>query len=233
MEKLDWKTKKFTNKQLAELSVNALIDIFRYLNDKDIRFYNFKLEKTGEIEVKSKTPKYVSVKNSNGSFTCKVIKPGETYITNKYDKVKSYTYSSGPLDTSKVFNYKGIHSIEISSKVNFSLGWSCNSKIQFNFKISLWQLLYIHYKKEVIDNLEFFLDKLPKSRRKKLFKIVYIYQQMDKDEKCFQKIFTKFSKIFNLTLQSTSNYKFDGFEKTISVIDNRNRRINNLLRKRK
>ena len=57
---------------------------------------------------------------------------------------------------------------------------------------------------------------------------------MDKNERCYQKIFTKFSNVLNLSLNILGKkYKFDGFEKTISVVENRNRRINNLLRKRK
>jgi hypothetical protein len=57
---------------------------------------------------------------------------------------------------------------------------------------------------------------------------------MDKNEKCYQKIFSKFSNLFNLSLNTHGKkYNFSGFEKTISTIEIRNRRINNLLRKRK
>jgi hypothetical protein len=106
--------------------------------------------------------------------------------------------------------------------------------IQYSIKISKWQLSNSYYINEIIDNLEMFIEKLPKQTKKKLFKIVYVYQKMIKTETCYQKIFTKLSKIFNLTLKShSSKYKFDGFEKTISVVEHRNRRINNLLRKRK
>lgn len=234
VEKLDWRTKKFTNRQLAELSVDALHNITKYLNKDDFRFYNLRLEKTGEIEVTSNKPKYVSVKNSNGSFSCKTIKPGETYTTSKYDWIKTYTYSAKELDTSKVFNYKRVDSIEISSSHKFSIGWSCNSTIQYSIKISKWQLFSEYYCQEVIDNLELFIEKLPKQAKKKIFKIVYIYQKMDKNERCYQKIFSKFSKVLNLSLNThNKKFKFSGFEKTISTIENRNRRINNLLRKRK
>ena len=193
-----------------------------------------KLEKTGEIEVISTKPKYVMVKNPSGSFSSKTIKPGETYTTNKYDWIKSYTYSADQLDTTKAFNFDKVDTIEISSTLKFSIGWSCKSSIQYSFNMSMWQLLSNYYINEIIDNLEMFIEKLPKQTKKKLFKIVYIYQRMIKTETCYQKIFTKFSKIFNLTLKShSSKYKFDGFEKTISVVEHRNRRINNLLRKRK
>ena len=219
---------------MAELSVDALHNITKYLNNDDFRFYNLRLEKTGEIEVTSNKPKYVSVKNSNGSFSCKTIKPGETYTTSKYDWIKTYTYSAKELDTSKVFNYKRVDSIEISSSHKFSIGWSCNSTIQYSIKISKWQLFSGYYTKEVIDNLELFISKLPKQTKKKLFKIVYIYQKMDKNERCYQKIFSRFSKVLNLSLNThNKKFKFSGFEKTISTIENRNRRINNLLRKRR
>ena len=96
------------------------------------------------------------------------------------------------------------------------------------------QLSNSYYIKEVIDNLELFIEKLPKNAKKKIFKIVYIYQKIDKNERCYQKIFSKFSNFLNLSLNILGKkYKFDGFEKTISVVENRNRRINNLLRKRK
>ena len=138
------------------------------------------------------------------------------------------------LDTSKVFNYQRVDSIEISSSHKFSVGWSCSSSIQYSIKISKCQLSNSYYIKEVIDNLELFIEKLPKQAKKKIFKIVYIYQKMDKNERCYQKIFTKFSNVLNLSLNILGKkYKFDGFEKTISVVENRNRRINNLLRKRK
>ena len=234
VEKLDWRTKKFTNRQLAELSVDALRNITNHLNKDDFRFYNLRLENTGEIEVTSNKPKYICVKNANGSFTSKTIKPGETYLTTKYDWIKTYTYSAKELDSSKVFNYKRVDSIEISSSHKFSIGWSCSSAIQYSIKISKWQLSNSYYIKEVIDNLELFIEKLPKQAKKKIFKIVYIYQKMDKNERCYQKIFSKFSNVLNLSLNTLGKkYKFDGFEKTISVVENRNRRINNLLRKRK
>ena len=234
VEKLDWKTKKFTNRQLAELSVDALHNITNYLNKDDFRFYILRLENTGEIEVTSNKPKYICVKNANGSFTSKTIKPGETYLTTKYDWIKTYTYSAKELDSSKVFNYKRVDSIEISSSHKFSIGWSCSSSIQYSIKISKWQLSNSYYIKEVIDNLELFIEKLPKQAKKKIFKIVYIYQKMDKNERCYQQIFSKFSKVLNLSLNThNKKFKFSGFEKTISTIENRNRRINNLLRKRK
>ena len=234
VEKLDWKTKKFTNRQLAELSVDALHNITRYLNEDDFRFYNLRLENTGEIEVISNKPKYICVKNANGSFTSKTIKPGETYLTTKYDWVKTYTYSAKELDSSKVFNYRKVDNIEISSSHKFSIGWSCSSMIQYSIKISKWQLSNSYYINEIIDNLEMFIEKLPKQTKKKLFKIVYVYQKMVKNERCYQKIFSKFSNVLNLSFNIHSKkFKFDGFEKTISTIENRNRRINNLLRKRK
>lgn len=219
---------------MAELSVDALQNITKYLNKDDFRFYTLRLEKTGEIEVTSNKPKYVSVKNSNGSFSYKTIKPGETYTTSKYDWIKTYTYSAKELDSSKVFNYQRVDSIEISSSHKFSVGWSCSSTIQYSIKISKWQLFSEYYCQEVIDNLELFIEKLPKQVKKKIFKIVYIYQKIDKNERCYQKIFSKFSNVLNLSLNIHSKkYKFSGFEKTISTIENRNRRINNLLRKRK
>lgn len=236
VEKLDWKTKKFTNRQLAELSIDALHNIFEYLNNEDIRFYNLKLEKTGEIEVTSTVKKYVWTQDLNkpGGFSYKTINPGEKYMVNKYDWIKSYTYSANQLDSEKAFSYKKVDSIEISSSHKFSVGWSCSSSIQYSIKISKWQLSNSYYIKEVIDNLELFIEKLPKQAKKKIFKIVYIYQKMDKNERCYQKIFSKFSNLFNLSLNTHGKkYNFSGFEKTISTIEIRNRRINNLLRKRK
>lgn len=234
VEKLDWKTKKFTNRQLAELSIDALNNIFKHLNNDDFRFYNLRLEKTGEIEVTSTVTKYIGVPNKSGGFSCKVINPGEKYMTSKYDWVKSYTYSANQLDSEKAFSYKKVDSIEISSSSSFKVGWSCSSKIEYTFSISKWQLSSNYYRDEMIDNLETFIDKLPKQTKKRLFKVIYIYQNMDKNEKCFQRIFSKFSNLFNLTLKShPKKFKFDGFEKTISTIEIRNRRINNLLRKRK
>jgi len=87
----------------------------------------------------------------------------------------------------------------------------------------------------MIDNLEMFLDKLPKQTRKRLFKIAYISQRLRGLESHNDRIFKLLSRQFNLTLvgTGTSNFKFDGFEKTISTVENRNRKINNLLRKRK
>jgi hypothetical protein len=100
--------------------------------------------------------------------------------------------------------------------------------------MSKWQLSNSYYINEIIDNLELFIEKLPKQAKKKIFKIVYIYQKMDKNERCYQQIFSKFSKVLNLSLNThNKKFKFSGFEKTISTIENRNRRINNLLRKRK
>jgi len=100
--------------------------------------------------------------------------------------------------------------------------------------MSMWQLTYNHYRSEIIDNLEMFLDKLPKQTKKQLFKIAYISQQMFGMEKHNERIFKLLSRQFNLTMKAhTQSFKFDGFEKTISTIENRNRKINNLLRKRK
>lgn len=233
-EKLDWKTKKFTNKQLAELLINAIKNIFVDFKANEYRFYNRTLVKTGETEVTYKYPRYsYDYCNKTKRHKTTLIKPGEPYLRDKYDWVKSYTYSAEKADNSKAFHYDKINTIELSSKLNFSVGWGSSSHIQYTFKMSKWQLTSSYYRSEMIDNLEMFLDKLPKQTKKQLFKIAYISQQMLGSEKHNERIFKLLSRQFNLTLNATHNFKFDGFEKTISTIENRNRKINNLLRKRK
>lgn len=220
--KLNWKTKKFTNKQLAEILIDALKTIFTDFKTNEYRFYNQKLVKTGEIGVTYKYQRY-SYEYCN-KYKTTIIKPGETYLRDKYDWVKSYTE----------LHFDKINTIELSSKINFSIGWGTSSQINYTFSMSMWQLTYNHYRSEIIDNLEMFLDKLPKQTKKQLFKIAYISQQMFGMEKHNERIFKLLSRQFNLTMKAhTQSFKFDGFEKTISTIENRNRKINNLLRKRK
>lgn len=222
-EKLNWKTKEFTNKQLAEILIDALKTIFTDFKANEYRFYNRTLVKTGEIGVTYKYQRY-SYEYCNKRYKTSIIKPGETYLRDKYDWVKSYTE----------FDFDKINTIELSSKINFSIGWGTSSRIDYTFSMSLWQLTYNHYRSEIIDNLEMLLDKLPKQTKKQLFKIAYISQQMTGMEKHNERIFKLLSRQFNLTMKShTQSFKFDGFEKTISTIDDRNRKINNLLRKRK
>jgi hypothetical protein len=192
--------------------------------------------KTGEMEVTYKYPRYsYDYCNKTKRHKTTIIKPGETYLRDKYDWVKSYTYSADKVDNSKAFHYEKTYSIEISSKLNFSVGWGSSSHIQYTFRMSRWQLSSSYYRSEMIDNLEMFLDKLPKQTRKRLFKIAYISQRLRGLESHNDRIFKLLSRQFNLTLvgTGTSNFKFDGFEKTISTVENRNRKINNLLRKRK
>lgn len=221
-EKLNWKTKDFTNKQLAEILIDSLKNIFNDFKANEYRFYNRTLVKTGEIGVTYKYQRY-SYEYCN-RYKTTIIKPGETYLRDKYDWVKSYTE----------FDFDKINTIELSSKINFSIGWGTSSRIDYTFSMSLWQLTYNHYRSEIIDNLEMFLDKLPKQTKKRLFKIAYISQQMFGMEKHNERIFKLLSRQFNLTMKDhTQSFKFDGFEKTISTIDDRNRKINNLLRKRK
>ena len=222
-EKLNWKTKEFTNKQLAEILIDALKKIFIDFKANEYRFYNRTLVKTGEIGVTYKYQRY-SYEYCNKRYKTTIIKPGETYLRDKYDWVKSYTE----------FHFDKINTIELSSKINFSIGWGTSSQINYTFSMSMWQLTYNHYRSEIIDNLEMFLDKLPKQTKKQLFKIAYISQQMIGMEKHNERIFKLLSRQFNLTMKAhTQSFKFDGFEKTISTIDDRNRKINNLLRKRK
>jgi hypothetical protein len=179
--------------------------------------------KTGEIGVTYKYQRY-SYEYCNKRYKTTIIKPGETYLRDKYDWVKSYTE----------FHFDKINTIELSSKINFSIGWGTSSQINYTFSMSMWQLTYNHYRSEIIDNLEMFLDKLPKQTKKQLFKIAYISQQMIGMEKHNERIFKLLSRQFNLTMKAhTQSFKFDGFEKTISTIEDRNRKINNLLRKRK
>jgi hypothetical protein len=185
------------------------------------------------MEVIYKYQRY-SYEYCNKRYKTTIIKPGETYLRDKYDWVKSYTYSGEKSDNSKAFHYDKIDSIELSSKINFSIGWGTSSNIQYTFKISKWQLTYNHYRSEIIDNLEMFIDKLPKQTKKRLFKIAYISQKIMGLEKHNERIFKLLSRQFNLTMKAhTQSFKFDGFEKTISTIENINRKINNLLRKRK
>ena len=222
-EKLNWKTKEFTNKQLAEILIDALKKIFIDFKANEYRFYNRTLVKTGEIGVTYKYQRY-SYEYCNKRYKTTIIKPGETYLRDKYDWVKSYTE----------FHFDKINTIELSSKINFSIGWGTSSQINYTFSMSMWQLTYNHYRSEIIDNLEMFLDKLPKQTKKQLFKIAYISQQMIGMEKHNERIFKLLSRQFNLTMKAhTQSFKFDGFEKTISTIEDRNRKINNLLRKRK
>ena len=58
VEKLDWKTKKFTNRQLAEILIEAIKTIFVDFKANEYRFYNRTLVKTGEMEVTYKYPRY-------------------------------------------------------------------------------------------------------------------------------------------------------------------------------
>jgi hypothetical protein len=183
-----------------------------------------------EVTYKYQRYSYINTKR----YKTTIIKPGETYLRDKYDWVKSYTYSGEKSDNSKAFHFDKINTIELSSKLNFSIGWGTSSQINYIFSISMWQLTYSHYRSEIIDNLEMFLDKLPKQTKKQLFKIAYISQRMTGLEKHNERIFKLLSRQFNLTMKAhTQSFKFDGFEKTISTIENRNRKINNLLRKRK
>jgi hypothetical protein len=180
------------------------------------------------MEITYTYPKYIY------TYSKTIIKPGEPRLIDKYDWVKSYTYSGEKVDNSKAFHCDKIDSIELSSKIKFSIGWGSSSHIEYTFKISKWQLSYNSSRLELIDNLEMFIDKLPKQTKKRLFKIAYISQQMFGMEKHNERIFKLLSRQFNLTMKAhTQSFKFDGFEKTISTIDDRNRKINNLLRKRK
>lgn len=234
-EKLNWKTKEFTNKQLAEILIDALKNIFTDFKANDYRFYNQSLVKTGEMEITYTYPKYIyTYSKLTHKWSTTIIKPGEPRLIDKYDWVKSYTYSGEKVDNSKAFHYDKIDSIELSSKINFSIGWGTSSRIDYTFSMSLWQLTYNHYRSELINNLEMFIDKLPKQTKKRLFKIAYISQKIIRFEKHNRRIFKLLSRQFNLTMKAhTQSFKFDGFEKTISTIEDRNRKINNLLRKRK
>jgi hypothetical protein len=107
-------------------------------------------------------------------------------------------------------------------------GWygGVESSVKFNARL--------FYSNETLDNLEKFIKKIPKKSRKKLIKLLYLYNL--KEEKSFityERLFHRLRIGFDFHFSSWSCselYKWDLLKQTFPIDVHRNMKINRLLR---
>jgi hypothetical protein len=96
---------------------------------------------------------------------------------------------------------------------------------------------YVNNDDECIKHLTSFISKIPKGSRKRIIKMIYLYDlRVEKDFFSFERLFARLRKIFNLKLMDFTHtsgrngYQFDLIQPTYSLDRNRNRKINKIFR---
>lgn len=216
--KIDWRTKKISDEDLAIKLDKAVNEMFTFLgkNSKDYSLYN-------------KTWQVIGQKIITNSL-------GNTHSYPEYGYVESQTKiidSNSPFFT--------ILKSESPKKTEQMRGWqiSTSDHSQYSYydggiKSSISVSCRIHWTRESKSNLTKFIKRIPKKSRNKLIKLIYLYDlKEEKNFWAYERLFNRLVTRFNFKFTSWSDnesYQFQLIKPTFSIDRNRNRKINKLLR---
>ncbi len=168
---------------------------------------------------------------------------GNTYSRNKYGTVKYETkLESKSWQNNGIEQFPLIPSIVLNGGGKYTIdnirGYSISRKDTSEYDD--WSGgISSEVKARIIENpnynnrMHIFINKLPNRSKKRLIKIMYLYDlRVNKDYIAFERLFTRLSIVFNFSFLSWGGkeYKFDTFEPTYSLDQNRNRKINSIFR---
>lgn len=170
---------------------------------------------------------------------------GKTYSRNKFDWVEYPTklHSTSRKDQKGQEFFDKLPSLVIKDKQENVRGYviSCKDTSDFNYyyggvntEVKAAIMSYYHYDEVCIRNLTNFVKKIPKKARKKLIKMMFLYDlRKEKDIFAFEMLFSRLRQYFNLSLVTwgcEKTYQFDKIKTTYTVDRNRNRKINRVFK---
>lgn len=170
---------------------------------------------------------------------------GKTYSRNKFDWVEYDTklHNTSRKDKDGKEYFDKLPSIIVNGKAENVRGYviSCKDTSDFNYyyggvntEVKAAIMSYYHYDEICIRNLANFIKKIPKKSRKKLIKMMYLYDlRQDKNFFSFEMLFSRLRQYFNLSLVTwgcEKTQQFDRIKTTYTITSNRNRNINRVFR---
>lgn len=166
------------------------------------------------------------------------INAGKTYSKNKFDWVDYDTKIH-----SSSYKFDRSPSLVINGKNDTIRGYlmSCRDTSDFsnyyggiNTEVKVANMSYYHYDEVCVRNMTNFIRRIPKNSRKRLVKMMYLYDlRTDKDIYAFDMLLLRLKKYFSLNLLTwgcEKGYQFDRIKPTFTTTSNRNRRINCIFR---
>lgn len=203
---------------------NAIANMYKFLKDNQDKycFYNDKWGITS----------YQTATYSNGQVYQKPI----------YNKIPTPTkYESNRLYMSiddgngKQQDLSAII-MKVVDNSDIDCGYIGGSKTVYSFYMPV--IIYSSEYSKIIPKLIRFIKKIPKKSRNKLIKALYLYDiKEEKDFHSYERLFSRLSKRMGLSFGkrwiTNEEISFDRIVPTYSVIGNRNRKLNKLLRNRK
>lgn len=188
--------------------------------------------------------KYEIVGNKTIQFTSTNGAP-LSYTQDQYDWVIYTTmlYSTIRVDRSGTILYDRTPSLIINNKHDLIRGYklSCTNTTDsssyyggVSSELTVVNMSYLHYDDICIRNLNNFIRRSSKNSKKKLIRMMYLYDLRNKDFSTFDLLLARLKRYFNLNLLTWSSrdsgYSFDGIKPIYTTSDNRNKSINSVIR---
>ena len=230
--KIDWRTKKVSDHDLAVKLFNATIELFQFIhkNSDKIAFANIiyqKREGTGETT-------YVKVPDK--------LFPEAKWIKPIYDL--EYTPTHYTSDRFHInINGSDYSRISLKTKEYIACNRAYTSHLTFTSDIVIECSPYHYTDRSIysmIDNIRIFIKRIPKKSRNKIIKMLYWLEYTPVEERGFIEyaaLYKRMRTYFDMEIlekwwNDKNKLKFDRIIETYDQVETRNRRINKLLRRK-
>lgn len=230
--KIDWRTKKVSDHDLAIKLFNATTELYQFIhkNSDNISFANVihrkKRKGTGETI-------YTKVPGKNF--------PVAKWIKPIYDIVEKQTnYTSGRFDIN--IDGREYSRISLTTKDYICPYPTYTSSVKCSIELILDGSLYFQSERNIqsmINNTRIFIKQIPKKSRNKIVKMLYWHESKPLSERGLKEysiLFKRMKERFDMHLiekwSSQNKIQFDRITKTYNQIDDRNRKLNKLLRRK-
>ena len=230
--KIDWRTKKVSDHDLAVKLFNATIELYNFIhkNSDKIAFANLIYHK------KEGTGKSIYVKVPDKLF------PVAKWINPIYDLEYTPThYTSGRFDIK--LNNAEYSRISLKTKEYIACNRAYTSHLTFTSDIIIECSPYHYGDRSIyamIDNIRIFIKRIPKKSRNKIVKMLYWFECKSLEERGFVEyaaLFKRMRTYFDMEIlekwvSGKNKLKFDRIIETYDQVETRNRKINKLLRRK-
>lgn len=226
---IDYRTKKISDQDLAIKLHNCLFDLFKYIHSNCAKLAFANISKT-KIDLTG-----ISVR----------INPDDIYSKHKFIKPEYiseeiiHPYKKSHFD---LYINDDIYSMFVLSCIdNQSEGWyddyATKSTISITLNCSMYR--YNNTDEKYINACKRFINKIPKKSRNKLVKMLYFHEKTPKENRDFKEyaiLYKRLKERFDLHIGgrygTNTKITFDRLIQTYDDIDNRNRKLNKLLRRK-
>jgi len=221
--KIDWRTKKISDQDLSIKLFNCLSDLYKFIhsNNNRLAFANLKKTKIDNTGISVKVlSKY------------KWIKP-QYHIEEIIHKFETDRFDIN-IDKSP-FSVLSLKTNDYQSE-----GWYDDYTITSTIRMTLNVSLFTINKNvdKYINTCLSFIKKIPKKSRNKLVKMIYYHETIpfeNRDFKEYAILYKRLKERFDIHLQGRWNKKaitYDRLVQTYDDVENRNRKLNKLLKRR-